>query len=486
MRGDERGSSTRRRARGGRRFAGELGRSLTLADRRAIRRDVQALLLWQRDLAEWRTPRTRVDAWPYVALYVRGKLCGCFGAQEGKPGERLARAFLSAAHDSRFGGLPVGARSNLSAEVSYVRGVRSIDPDEVESAFEAGTHGLGVLRPRGNAVVLLPSVARDHGWKARAMFEALLRKARAQPGRTPEGTERFFTFETERIAVRMYEPTMSKDSWRDAAGAWLARLVQLDGSVLFGIDARTGAVKSTGEMHHARVAAAVQALAMHGGYPAEVRRARERLARDAERALAGGAVEAWPEDPAKVAGTLAHIVRAGVDVRGALLAMASSPDVAAAPWHAGQVAAALGADTPPALFRACIKSLDVSPWAPWTLLATLRRPECAAGDALARAVSALVGSIRDRAPHCGGVAVTEVPEIALTALTVEALRGVRPTASVRAAIERGGAFVHRWQVAPEDAPAAFDLEASVGAFVGSPLSSGLRADVTGHALLALG
>jgi hypothetical protein len=102
-----------------------------------------------------------------------------------------------------------------------------------------------------------------------------------------------------------------------------------------------------------------------------------------------------------------------------------------------------------------------------------------------RAVQALVASVRTTAPHRGGVAVTEVPEIALTALTVEALRGVRATREVRAAIARGEEFLRKWQIARERVPAAFDPEASVGAFVGSPISSGLRGDVTGHAYLAL-
>jgi hypothetical protein len=370
--------------------------------------------------------------------------------------------------------------------VSYVRAVRRVDPDRLESVFEPGTHGLGVMRPKGAAVVLLPSVARDNGWKAGGMLKALVQKARIA---TPPA-ERFFSFETERVVVFPHEPKMPVpgDSSHDAAARWLARLVQEDGSVLFGIDARTGAASRIGEMHHARVAAAVQALDVHGRHPGEVRRARESLARDARKAVGGGAVPGWPSDPARVAGTLAHLVRAGIDVRGALLAMASSRDVLAVPWHAAQVAAALGSYAPTSLLAACVKDLERRPWAPWTVLAGLRCDRHFAGraDVWSRAVTALVDSIRREAPHRGGAGVTEVPEVALTALTLEALRGVRQTKAVRAAIERAAAFVRGWQVTPERAPAAFDLEASVGAFVGSPVSSGLRADVTGHALLALG
>jgi hypothetical protein len=80
--------------------------------------------------------------------------------------------------------------------------------------------------------------------------------------------------------------------------------------------------------------------------------------------------------------------------------------------------------------------------------------------------------------------VTAVAEVALTALTVEALRSVRSARAVRAAIARGVAFISAWQIAPDGTPEAFAAEASVGAFVGSPISSGLRVDVTAHAYLA--
>jgi AMMECR1 len=463
----------------------ELHRPLSRADRLAIRRDLHALLAWQTDLGRWRKPTNAVVGMPYVALYVRGRLFGCFGAEAKEPGERLARAFLSALSDTRFGGLPAEGRALLAAEVSYVHRATDVDPQRLEASFEPGTHGLGVIRPGGGTVVLLPSVARDNGWKARGMLDALVRKARvANPV-----AERFFSFETERVVVRLGEPAPRKAkakpwSAEDAAAAWIARLVQTDGRVTFGINARNGEIYPPGEMHHARVAAAIQALRAHGGHARKVRLASERLATDARAALCGSRIEAWPDHPAKVGGTLAHLLRAGVDVREALLAMASAREMTLVPWHAGQVVTALGSLAPEALFRACLDDLAVHPWAPWTVLAASRRE--VSGDVLARAVEALVASVRTNPPHRGGAGHTEVPEVALTALTVEALRGVRPTAAVRAAIERGETFVRSWQVDPETAPAAFDLGASVGAFLGSPISSGLRADVTGHALLALG
>jgi hypothetical protein len=457
---------------------GDLRRPLSPAERRAVRRDLHALLVWQTDLDVWKKPKDVVDALPYVAIYARGKLFGCFGAEGGTPGERLGRAFLNALQDKRFGGLPDALRNDLSAEVSFVRRVTEVDPSRLESTFEPGTHGLGVVRP-GGVVVLLPSVARDNGWKARGMLEAIVQKARL----TTPLAERFFSFEVDRVVARLHAPRVKKEKARDAAARWIAGLVQRDGSVVFAVDARTGAAIGPGEMHHARVAAAVQALDAHGGYPSEVTRAQARLAHDALEALSGVPVIAWPDHPAKVAGTLAHLVRAGVDVRGELLSMASSKDVAHVPWHAAQVATALGTDAPEELIAACERDLIERPWAPWTVLAATRRR--VSGDALSRAVEALVDSIRKDAPHRGGVNRTEVPEVALTALTVEALRGVRQTGPVRAAVARGEEFIRSWQIDPEDAPAAFDLEKAAGAFMGSPISSRLRADVTGHALLVL-
>jgi AMMECR1 domain-containing protein len=468
---------------GGRLFAGELRRALTVDDRRQVAKDLEDLLAWQTDLVRWRKPKSRVDAVPFVALYARGKLCGCFGAQGGEPGERLGRAFLRSLNDTRFGGIPEAARAELAAEVSYARNVTRIDAARLDATFEPGTHGLGVRRDDGTTIVLLPSVARDNGYGTRAMLEALVRKAGLSAP-----VENLFTFEVERVVVRSPvgdSRKMKRASPADAAAAWLARLVQTDGSILFAIDARSGSATRTGEMHHARTAAAVQALARHGRYPTLVSHARRRLLRDAQRALAGSDVDAWPGDLAKVAGTLAHLSRAGVDVKPALLAMAQNPDVVRVPWHAAQVATALGLEAPESLVRACVADLDVRPWAPWTVLAIANRQDPRFADALSRAVDALVASVRAEGPHRGGVNVTPIPEVALTALTIEALRSVRSTRAVRAAIGRGVAFVSAWQIAAGNAPAAFALEASVGAFVGSPISSGLRADVTAHAYLAL-
>jgi hypothetical protein len=102
-----------------------------------------------------------------------------------------------------------------------------------------------------------------------------------------------------------------------------------------------------------------------------------------------------------------------------------------------------------------------------------------------RAEPPLIESIRKSAPHVGGVVThtaTGVPEIAITALTAEALA---PSADpvVRAAVARARAFLRRWQIT-ERGPACAAVTA-FGAFPGSPVSILLRGDMTGHALAAL-
>ena len=330
-------------------------------------------------------------------------------------------------------------------------------------------------------MILLPSVARDNGYGARAMLDALVRKANLSAP-----LKGLFTFEVDRVVARSKAGRKVRGgSPRDAAAAWLARLVRADGSIVFAIDARSGSSVASGEMHHARTAAAVQALALHGSHPALVTRARKRLARDARKALAGGAVEAWPANPARVAGTLAHLERAGVDVKRALLARAPAPRYFVRRGTRRRWRRRWAPRLPSPSFEHASQGLDARPWAPWTVLALAGRELAGLSDARSRAVEALIASLRTQGPHCGGVNVTPIPEVALTALTVEALRSVRPTQAVRAAIARGISFLSVWQIAADRVPAAFAPEASIGAFVGSPISSGLRADVTAHALMAI-
>jgi hypothetical protein len=152
------------------------------------------------------------------------------------------------------------------------------------------------------------------------------------------------------------------------------------------------------------------------------------------------------------------------------------------------VVLALGRDAPAALWQSCVAALAVEPWAPWTAMAARAR-----GDAvvLERALPSLIDSVRTAGPHPGGVSMPTqpsgtVPEIAVTAVVLEALAGARGSSrAATRAIERGRTFLRRWQCVLDRAPGLVDLRTALGAFPASPIDAGLRVDVTGHALLAL-
>jgi hypothetical protein len=211
-----------------------------------------------------------------------------------------------------------------------------------------------------------------------------------------------------------------------------------------------------------------------------VKRGRAWIEGEVSRALRADATEGWPDDPSVVAGTLAFACQAGIDLVGELRAHAERAELASNVWHAAQVVCALGRRSPPALFRACVADLERRPWAPWTALAAREL-----GDAkvIARCERALSDALRSSPPHQGGAAVTGVPEIALTAVSIEALAGLS-SKSARNAVARGQAFLRRWQMG-SNASASLELKACRGAFPASPVASLLRCDVTGHALLAL-
>ena len=414
---------------------------------------------------------------PFVALYAGSTLKGCIGSDEGTGGEKLARAFLSSLGDVRFGGIRRHDRRGLVAEVSYVRAPRMADRSTLESVFEVGTHGLALHRERGMPVVLLPSVARDGRLGPTGMLEALDRKAGPEAGS-------LVLFETDTVVVR-------RTAWRgremtptDAAAEWLASLIRPDGSIAFAKDARTGETVDIGEMHHARGASVVQALERHGGYPRKVVRARARLTLECRAALRGDAPPGWPADAARVAGTLALAVRAGVPIEAEARAYVSehAAAIAAVPWHAAQVVAALGKSAPEALWQASVRDLGAHPWAPWTIFAALGHGDQATATG---ASHCLVDAIRTEAPYRGSVMLTRTPEVALTALTIEALRAVAQTPAIRRAVRRGQDFLRRCQMTRDLLPGPFTPGPSLGAFSATPTSSLLRGDVTAHALLAL-
>jgi hypothetical protein len=75
-----------------------------------------------------------------------------------------------------------------------------------------------------------------------------------------------------------------------------------------------------------------------------------------------------------------------------------------------------------------------------------------------------------------------VPETALTAVTAHALSLARETRPLAA---RALAFVRARQLLPGRIPAALDARIALGAFSATPVDDVLRADIAGHAVLAL-
>ncbi len=471
-----------------------LEQPLMPADRASLARSLRGLLRWQRSLRGWPAAITGApDATPFVSLYSRGKLCGCFGSAEGGPGERIARAFLRALEDARHGGVHAPDRATLVAQVSYARRVQRVaSPDEAVAQIAPGTHGIAFVRDDGAATLHVPSVARDGGLMGRALLDALARKARASAADLARGA--LFLFETEDVVARLDasgRPT--RRSPAALAAEWLSRLVGEDGFVHFGVDPRARQVEKIGLMHHGRAAVVLRALREHGGFDGDVERATDWLEREVKAGLRGRRVEGWPESRERVAGTVALTSLAGVPLAGELEAFVGSDPMAASPWHAAQVVAALGASAPAALWGTCVSSLRVKPWAPWTVIAAHARADA---EPLARPATALEASVRSVPPHEGslvssggslsgtGLATGELPELAITALTVEALAPLG-RASATAAIVRARAFLSRWQRLPGALPASLDPDLAVGSFPLSPVHPFARGDVTAHALLAL-
>lgn len=440
--------------------------------RAALRADLAALLRFHARLG--RFPRVRGPrATPIVALYAAGELRGCaVWRGGGTGGERLARAFLSAA-GSLAGDLP------LSAQVFYARDVRWLrDPADLD----VGREGIAAIR-RGTApVLLMPQVARDHGVDGEGLAALLADKAGGldRTARLVAWTVDSVTArgdEVEAVSARAAARTGAGE--RDYAAAWLARMIDVRGQVAFALDARNRVLQPSGPLWHARSAIALEALADHGGHAAAVARGRRWLARAIADALAGVRVEAWPADRATAIGTLALACLAGIRATDRLRALvadwralARSP---AWPWHAGQVACALGRDTPPELWAWCVADLARHPFAPYTALAAR-----AIGDerALRLATKALVPFLRRTSPFRGGAAATPMPETALTAVAAHALAGTRHAAEALA-------FVRARQLLPGRIPAALDPSLALGAFSATPVDDTLRADIAGHALLAL-
>jgi len=455
-----------------------LASPLSTAERASLQQTLRELLLWQRDLKKWPALPPAPEATPIVSLYARGGPCGCAEVSKGPPGERIARAFVHALGDGRFGGLSREGRAGLRCQLSYAHAVRTVSLDGVASSLEVGTHGIALALPN-RPLTLLPDLARDHSLDAEGMLETLERKAETKRAAWPK--DGLYLFETETVQVRMTETPVLEPNPIAAAAEWLAARVNAKGQVTFGVSPRTSEQHRKSPMFHGRTAILVRALlAQRVGRDAATR-ARRWLEVELVRALAGHPVEQFPSEPALVAGTLALAVMSGIELGDALLAYAARPEVLTVPWHAAQVVAALGPSAPDELWQACKRHLEVEPWAPWTALAARARAD---GETFARAAAALVASVPEHGPHVGGVGPNSVPELARTAATVEALLTVDSSAA-RSARARARGFLLQQQLNGNSCIVASDPELVHGAFPQTPVHDYLQIDVTGQALLAL-
>ena len=452
-----------------------LARPLSPALRRELTRSLGGLLRWQQQLDDWPRVGRQPAGTPIVSLYLDGALRGCMGFSEGPPRERLARAFMQALTDPRFGGVAHAARARLVAQVTYPVRLRQVRLERAEELLAPGVHGLVLSQRAAPPTVLLPDVAREYELDASGFLQALEHKASL--ARAAWGEHRLHTFETESVVVRPNGQRASALGSSQAAVQWLARQVAADGSVTFGVDPRSGERHGEGLMRHGRAAVVAQSLALYAAGRAAAKRACAWLERELVRGLSGR-LASFPREAPLVAGTLALAKLAGVPCDAPLREIAASPALEAAPWHAAQVVCALGAAAPTRLYRAAVNALESEPRAPWTALAAR-----AVGDraTLARVARVLAAWVPNAGAHAGGVGVGTLPELALTALVVEALGGTKE----RAARARALGFVLRQQHLTNLPPDIVDPALALGAFPLTPVHAYLRSDVTAHALIAL-
>jgi AMMECR1 domain-containing protein len=436
---------------------GDVRAKITRTIRRALREDEEP---------------TTLPATPFVSIYERGRLIGCVGHARLREALRVARV------DPRFGGAR-GEEKEHTIQVSFLARPRVMAAHEALAALEVSRHGLVALDAGRAGAVLLPCVARDGMLGPRGMLDALANKA-GKKDRTE--LERVALVESERFVFRAAASSVRPARSRiDGAARWLAQRVGADGAIDHGVDARSGRTHRTGPFHLGRAAVVVRALAAHGGHARATQRARAWLTEALHAALAGDG-DGLPRAPAERAGSLALAVLSDLPFRDdlAALARASAALLAAAPWHAAQVASALGRESPAAVVRAALAPIDAGVWAPWSALAADALGD---RDRARRARDRIAASIATGAPHAGGAQTAEVPEAALTALSVEALA---LSAAHRSDALRALAFVRGLAFHDEaDVPAPLDPALALGAVPLAPHADFLRSDVTGHAVLAL-
>lgn len=132
--------------------------------------------------APWREPGAA-----FVTLHRQGQLRGCVGLPQARQPLYLtvAEAALSAAfHDPRFPLVEAEELPELEIEISILSPLAPIQPEQVVP----GEHGLLVTDGfyRG---LLLPQVAREHGWGRERFLEETCLKAGLEPAAWKRGVK---------------------------------------------------------------------------------------------------------------------------------------------------------------------------------------------------------------------------------------------------------------------------------------------------------
>lgn len=121
------------------------------------------------------TDRLRQPGAAFVSLHRQGRLRGCVGyILPGKPLYlTVADAALAAAfYDQRFYPVTADELGDLEIEISLLSPLFPIEPDQVQP----GEHGL-LITQGSQRGLLLPQVAREHGWDREHFLEETCIKA---------------------------------------------------------------------------------------------------------------------------------------------------------------------------------------------------------------------------------------------------------------------------------------------------------------------
>ena len=144
-------------------------------------------------------PGADQPAGAFVSLYRRGALRGCIGHLDADRalGEIvLAMAVAAARDDPRFPPLTRDELDGLEVELSVLSPCRAAAAADVIP----GRDGV-LVRAGGRQGVLLPQVAREHGWDRDTLLTMACLKAGLEGGAWRAGQVELFTFEAQVITA---------------------------------------------------------------------------------------------------------------------------------------------------------------------------------------------------------------------------------------------------------------------------------------------